>query len=54
METMVTSIPMVILAAFACKGVSLVISLEGILSWMEIATPSYARRFICPSLNNLL
>ena len=54
METMVTSIPMLILAAIACKGVLNVISLKGVLSWMKIATSPCARRFTCPYLNNPL
>ena len=54
METMVTSIPMLILAAIAGSGVLIVISLIDLLSWMKIATPPCARRFICPSLNNSL
>ena len=54
METMVTCIPMLSLAAVACRGVFIVISLKGILSWMKIATPPCDRRFICPSLNNPL
>ena len=53
METMVTSIPIITLAAIACKGVLIVTCLKGILPWMKIATPPYARRFICP-LNNPL
>ena len=54
METMVTSIPMLILVAIACRGVLIVIYLKGILLWMKLATPPCGRRFICPSLNNPL
>ena len=54
METMVTSIPAFILAAIACKGVLIDISLKGILLWMKIAIPPCGRRFLCPSLNNPL
>ena len=54
METMVTSTPMLILAAIACRGLLIVIYLKGILSLMKIATPPCDRRFICPSLNNPL
>ena len=54
METMVTSIPMLILAAIDCRGVLIVISFKGILSWMKIATHPCDRRFICPPLNNPL
>ena len=52
MQTMVTSIPMLILAANACSGVFNVISLKGILSWMKIATLTCDQRFICHSLYN--
>ena len=54
METMVTSITLLILAAIVNKGVLIAISLKGILSWMEISTLPCARRFMCPSLNNYI
>ena len=52
METMVTSIPMLILAAIACREVLFFIYLKGKLPWMKIATPPFAWRFIFPSMNN--
>ena len=54
METVVTFFPMLILDAIACRGVLSVISLNGALSWIKIATPPCDRRFTCPSLNNPL
>ena len=44
METIVTSIPMLILAAIAYRGVFfVVVFLKGILPWMKIATPPCSR-----------
>ena len=54
MVTMVTSLPILILAAFACSGVLSFNFCEGIVSWMKIPTPPRARMFVCPSFNNPL
>ena len=54
METMVTSIAMLILTAIARRGELIVISLKGILLWMKIANPPYGRQCINPSLYNPL
>ena len=54
METMVTSISMLVLAAIACRRKLIVISLKGILLWIKIATPPYGRWCINPSLINPL
>ena len=54
METMVTFLPMMALAAIDCNVVLSITFWYGMVLWMLIATAPCARMFLCPSLNDPL
>ena len=54
MEAIFTSLPMLILAAIACREVPSVNFWYGIISWMKVATLPCARWFVRPSVINPL
>ena len=52
METKVTSLPIISLAAIACSGMLSIKILHGIISWKKVASPPCAQQLVCPSLKN--